>query len=293
MRTWNLCLALLGVSLLCGPAMAQSPAGGTTGPLSLSMLNQYEKETTYESTTVTTKDDEVAMEEMQKIDAYITLEDPQPEPEGTWSIEFSSGWDTRSDCGDEWNMEAELEFNPRNPECLKPMELSLSVPLVLGEGAEEGNGDLEFGILYKFWQEEDWIPTFALRSKMRIPSGYQSDGVDGEFTGILAHTLGPGVFFLNGTVATLNGNLDDDDRHFQWSIVPGYKLPVCDYCSLIFDYVHRSNAKEGGSNQHIFEMAAQMDVAKGVTFGPGIQVGLDGREDTPNFGAGFMLEYVF
>jgi hypothetical protein len=41
------------------------------------------------------------------------------------------------------------------------------------------------------------------------------------------------------------------------------------------------------------EFAAEWEFAEGWTFGPGIQVGLDGHDETQNFGAGFTVVYEF
>jgi hypothetical protein len=194
---------------------------------------------------------------------------------------------------DATDLTVKLSHRPRGPQWLHNMELQLSLPLDLGDGDVEGNGDLEFGVLYRFIQEDGCVPTVALLSTMRIPSGDRSDGVDGIFTGIVSHTLGPGVLYLNGTVATLNNNIESYERRFQWSVVPGYKLPVTDGLALIFDYVQQSSPWKGVGNQNLLELGAEIHLADGLTLGPGVQIGLDGREGTQNLGAGVVLEYEF
>jgi hypothetical protein len=187
----------------------------------------------------------------------------------------------------------EIKHRPSGADWLRNMELSLGVPLRLGEGRYEGNGDLDFGVLYQFVREQDWVPTIAVQSKMRIPSGDRSSGVDGTFTGILSHTLGPGVVFLNGSVATINNNTFAYTRRFQWSVVPGYRLPINEQVAVIADYVHRSNPCEGRPNQNILEIAAQIQLAENMILGPGVLIGLDGHGRTPNLGAGLVLQYAF
>jgi hypothetical protein len=374
------CLMTVGITLLLpAAARAQSPATAADDavrPLTLSLLTQQEQKEEVAATEEIVTGELLDWEELQDIQAFVWLEDPQPLPTGAWRVEIEASWATRSGgppgkrriglapvpipgpptlmpsaplplrlplvpgarplpllpifwgpnqqpftflpgpvgflpappglallpfprkrerhrMDDSTDLTVKLSHRPRGPEWLRNMELQLSLPLELGDGDVEGNGDLEFGILYRFIREDGWVPTVALLSTMRIPSGYRSGGVDGTFTGIVSHTLGPGVLYLNGTVATLNNNIEAYERHFQWSIVPGYKLPVADGFALIFDYVNQSSPWKGVGNQNLLEMAAEINLADGLTLGPGVQIGLDGRDGTQNLGAGVVLEYEF
>jgi hypothetical protein len=75
--------------------------------------------------------------------------------------------------------------------------------------------------------------------------------------------------------------------------VPGYRLLVTEQVALIADYVHRSNPCEGKANQNILEIAAQIQLAENLILGPGVLIGLDGHDRTPNLGAGLVLQYAF
>lgn len=124
------------------------------------------------------------------------------------------------------------------------IEFILEVPVILGEGKLEGNGDIaEFGFHIRHWKESDGMPAFATRHLIRIPTGYHSDGVDYLLRGLFTKTLVPDSMRLhfNPFLETINGNLEDDTRRFQWGAAIGIDYRMSDDLVLIADYQHFSS----------------------------------------------------
>ena len=247
--------------------------------------------TEYESTeTVTTMD---SLTEHQSVDTYNSLEDGQTGEPGRFELEFDAGWQTTSGEHDPVLFTPELEFTLDGNEFLRNTQLMLGVPMEFGLGGVDGNADIEFGWQQRWVQEHDWVPTLATLAEIRLPTGYHSSGVDGTFTGIAAKELGPGTMFLNAFIKTANGNNVDDVRHFQWGVRTGYKWRLRDDLALITDYVNQTSEEDGHANLNLLEVSGEWRVNEQLTLGPGIVVGLDDNEETPNFGAGFHLTWSF
>lgn len=98
---------------------------------------------------------------------------------------------------------------------------------------------------------------------------------------------------MNSFAKSANGENVEDLRHFQWGFVAGYKWRTSDRFALIGDYVQGSSEQTGHGNINELEFSGMYRVNDHVTFGPGIFVGLDRHEETPNFGAGFRLQFSF
>ena len=81
--------------------------------------------------------------------------------------------------------------------------------------------------------------------------------------------------------------------HFQWGLRAGYKWRVSDAFALTGDYVHESSEEDGHGDINLLELSGQWKVNEHITIGPGVFVGLDDNEETPNLGAGVRLTWSF
>ena len=270
----------------------QSPESNTTQATT--------EKTSQDSATISTRDaresdqfrpsgDDVA--ERQSIDAFSSLEDGQPGHPGRFELQFDFGWETTSGEHDPVLFKPELKFTLDGNEFLRNTKLTLSVPTEFGSGGVNGNADLEFGWQQRWVTEEGLMPTLATLAEIRIPSGYHSSGVDGTLTGIVAKDFGPGTFYFNAFAETANGHNVKDLRAFQWGLRAGYKWRVSDDFALIGGYVYSSSEQYGHGDINLLEVSGQWRVSETITIGPGVFVGLDNNEETPNFGAGFRLTW--
>lgn len=270
-------------------------------PLSLAQNDSQDEEMQGESsrsemyeeseTSSESMEDDVAAR--QSVDAFISLEDGQPGDPGELELKLNLGWQTTSGEHDPITLLTELQYTPDGNDFLRNMQLILGVPVVMGLGAVDGNADIEFGWQQRWITEEGAMPSISTLAEIRIPSGYHSSGVDGALTGIVAKDLGPGTMYVNGFVKTANGNNIEDLRHFQWGASAGYKWRVNDQFALIGDYAIKSSEQEGHADINVLEFAGQYEVNEHLTIGPGIVIGLDDNDETPNFGAGVTATVSF
>jgi len=267
--------------------------------------------TTLTNSTIEQHGAEDVMEDLQSFNTYISLEDGQPGQRGEWQVNIFNGWQTQSHESDPWLMLLELEYSPNCPSSwlLSNAKFGIDVPLELGNGGVDGNGDVELNWKQRLVTEQtgEWWPTVSLENGIRLPTGDNSSGVDWTLEGVVAKQLGPGTAVFNAFLTSANGdnNLeraswwekstgqgeDDDLRHFQWGLRVGYKWRLTDNFAILGDYINQSSELNGERNQNIGEIAAEWRVNDHFTIGPGIMFGLDGQDETPRFGAGVLVHY--
>ena len=258
--------------------------------------SQDEQPSSYTTSEYESSEQETAewtLTERQSVDAYNSLEDGEPGEPWGFELEFDAGWQTQSGEHDSVPFVPELELTLGGNDFLRNTQLILGFPMEFGLGGVDGNADAQFGWQQRWVQEEGWVPTLATLAEVRFPSGYQSSGVDGTLTGIMAKECGPGTIFLNAFIKTANGNNVEDLRHFQWGVRAGYKWRLREDLALITDYVNQVSEEEGHSNLNLLEVSGEWRMNEQLTIGPGIVIGLDDNEETPNFGAGVHVTWSF
>jgi len=183
---------------------------------------------------------------------------------------------------------------------MENLELSVGVPVWVGDagdipGQGDGNADTHLGTLWRVMDQNGYWPALALAGSIRTPTGDRSSGVDGEARLVLTNEYDSGIrSHINGFVATVNGNNDEDFRHFQWGLLAGLDGPLCAGGAVrwVADYLHRSSHHYGASNINELELGWQWQIADAHKLGMSTRIGLDDNEDTPNFGTGFTYAYT-
>lgn len=175
-------------------------------------------------------------------------------------------------------------------------ELIFEVPFQIGDGRVDGNGDLTVGWHWRLWDEQDWIPAFALRNFVRIPTGIGSSGVDYEIRGLLTHTLIPGStrLHLNLFAKSVNGDNEEDAEPFQYGAAIGVDHRLSDHLLFITDYIYHSEETEDAVRaNHAAEFGLDWEFAEHQKLGVSFLVGLDGDDDGPGYGAeiSYMISF--
>ncbi len=188
-------------------------------------------------------------------------------------------------------------------------ELLVGGPIMLGDGGVDGNADLLIGWHWRLWEEDTcgWLPAFALRNILRVPNGYDSEGVDWTLKGVLTKSIVPNKlrFHINPYLKSVNGdNLEIEDetamafttagrqwdrrnqRHFQWGVITGVDYKLNDCMNLIVDYVHETSDQLHGRNQHAMEVGLDWQLSERHTVAFVNRVGLDGDSIGENWGMG-------
>ncbi len=148
----------------------------------------------------------------------------------------------------------------------------------------------------------------ALRVTARIPTGDNSEKLDGEFRFIMTNDYGSGIrSHVNAWLTTANGmdndggSVDFDDtipgfalqdeldrRHLQWGIAVGMDGPLCANGAVrwVLDYMNSSSEYYGRNNTQVLEAGWEWNIDDSRKMGMALQAGLDRVGDTPNFGVG-------
>ncbi len=234
-----------------------------------------------------------AVAERQSMDSFTSLEDGQPGDPGALELQLDFGWSTSSDDSDTYTWDTQIKYTGEGSDFLKNMKLALTVPLEVGNAGIDGNGDLEIEWQQRWVAEQGNMPTIATLFTIRAPTGYHSDGIDATFTGVVAKDFGPGTFFLNGWVKSANGSHIEDRRDVQWGGRLAYLWRFDENASLTVNYVYETSEMDGESDMNLLELGAQFQINDNLTLGPGVFVGLDGKDATPDFGAGIRITYGF
>ena len=333
MRAISTSLGVLGVGLVLaatsGPALAQQAGGrGSPGRQSPAIKGTTDFQTTQlafnsqdknkpapapakpattEKTTVTTTEKTVNGDDYREVSDFFNIREANPSVvQGEWEFEVPFAWETASHEEDGFRLSPSLKYG-----LFENAFVELETPLVLGDGADQGNGDIHLILFYRWVRESGDIPAFATWAEMRIPSGQQSSGVDGTLHFNLTKTLADKFRgHLEGYIMTANGERgggefnghnghDDrwlfnwgwgnderaDRRHFQWGIGPGIDYQCSDKTTGILNYINRSSEEYGTHNQNILEIGLVQELAEKQHLKAAVDIGLDGNNETPNFGA--------
>lgn len=204
---------------------------------------------------------------------------------GEWEFETWLEWETQSGQRDTYGPAASLKYGITDTFYA---ELEL-LPLTLGQGGDQGNGDIALQLFKELWKEGDAYPAMGLWGEMRIPSGQGSSGVDVELAGALTKTVAPHLrVHFNGFLMSANGSRggdDDERRPFQWGAGPGVDYSFSDDTIATVNYLNRCSEDEGEPNENVIEFGLAQRLAPNQHLKLAVDVGVDGHESTPNLGA--------
>ena len=184
---------------------------------------------------------------------------------GEWEFEMTTLWSTYYSSAhhdDNIGLEPSIKYGITD-ELFVELEV---LPINLGDGEKgTGNGDLAFQLFWQFLKEQDWVPAMAIWAETRLPTGVGSEKMDAELhLNITHHICDHFRAHLEGFLETANGwagdpdvdpsGEEDDRRHFQWGVGPGfdYQLNPCNM--LILNWLNKSNDLYGLPNNNIVEL---------------------------------------
>jgi hypothetical protein len=260
-----------------GPAHFVLDSGGFL----TEQVNQTKPETAMETT---------MSEEIDRVlSGPYFLRSADPEPLGVLEFKFIYAFETYDEEDDEHEGEFELEWG-----IAENIEFLLATSAVLGDGLVEGNGDITvLGLHTRFWEEDGWIPAFAMRNQVRLPTGYHSSGVDYTARGLFTWTLIPEVSRLhfNPFVTSINGdNYEEDEdedfegiRRFRWGAAIGADCMAVEDVIFTAAYKVQSSELKGDRDSHSMEIGMDWEFAEGQELGLAWEFSLDGDTAGPDF----------
>ncbi|MBL8880720.1 MAG: hypothetical protein JNG88_16525 [Phycisphaerales bacterium] len=206
--------------------------------------------------------------------------------QGEWEFETTFEWETKSGSSDSYGPVFSLKYGITDT-----FHAELEVEqITLGQGGDQGNGELALILFKEWWKEAEILPAFATWGEMRIPSGQGSSGVDGELHFNVTKTLLPNFRgHFEGFIETANGARGGEDedlrRAFQWGVGPGFDYSFSDDTIAAVNYLMRSSEEYGHHNQNILQLGLAQRIAQNQHLKFAVDVGLDGADETPNLGA--------
>lgn len=285
-----------------------------------------------ESTSVTTKTSGGA----DLISQLWNFEDATPLETGKLELRLGGQWATGQhlgDSSDDWLLTPGVVWG-----FAENWEASLTNRAFLGDGNnmgpfEDGNFDTNLGFLWRIheqlgFEHKDgyWhLPSIALSTTFRIPTGCGSSGVDAELRYIMTYEYTSGVrTHLNAWGKSANGDnfdidnvdrsalsLDDLDigsgflmgrrgqgsnntRDFQYGAVIGADGPLCSDGAVrwVADAMYRSSAFDGFSRVWVGEAGFEWQMSEASKLGFSLQGSLDHDDAVHQWGAGFAYTYA-
>lgn len=179
-------------------------------------------------------------------------------------------------------------------------EWAITVPYWFSEDGQDRPGELDgnydtFSTLqWRFMEQDGNIPAMAIAGTLRIPTGDESNKVDFETRLILTNQYDSGIrSHVNVFATTVNGDNDENARHFQWGFVVGADGPLCDDGSVrwVADLMHRSSYSYGRGNINQLELGWEWAIDDQNALGMSVQLGLDGEDEGINAGVGLIYSH--
>ncbi len=228
------------------------------------------------------------------------MDDATPLATGQVDLRLTGRWVTgdapynRGDSDDDYVIQPSLVWGV----CAN-VEVFASVPIWVGDGGDvgpldEGNADTTVGFTWRMSDAQDMWPAMALKASVRIPTGDNSNGLDGELRLIMTDDYDGGLrSHLNTFVQSVNSDNDTDLRDVQYGIVAGMDGPLGDDGAVrwVADYMHRSSYHYGTSNMDVLEFGWEWAMSGAETLGMSFQINLDDNDDAPDFGASIAYSH--
>lgn len=260
------------------------------------------------------------------------FEDATPLNAGQFDLRLGGRWATGQSLGDssdDWVLTPGFVWG-----VCEDFELSLSVDAWLGDGGdmgpfEDGNYDTNLGLLWRIHEQVGFehkegylhLPSIALSTTFRIPTGDDSSGVDAELRLVMTYEYDSGVrTHFNAFAKSANGDnfdsIDHDNsngsgfgngnfsfgnrgrhrlntRDFQYGGVIGADGPLCGDGAVrwVADYMYSTSAFDGFSFNHIGEVGFEWELSDVSRLGCSVQASLDHNDTQHDWGAGFVYSY--
>ncbi len=181
---------------------------------------------------------------------------------------------------------------------LEKTQVEIATPLLLGEGAANGNGDVQISLLRKLWddQRKAWWPGVALEVDVRLPTGAEThrykNRVDGGLTIVMKKDIGPHSFHLNAGVDWTGDESEEENlRSSALSVVVGHDMPLTERLVLVSDVVWRQADDKEEVDVWLLETGVRAQLTRTLIGAIGIGIGLNRGQETPVFSltVGFQI----
>ncbi len=240
-----------------------------------------------EKTTIKTTETTVGTHDYKEVSDFFNVREANSNvTAGETELEFEVHWSTGQGGDDDIAPAMSLKHGITD-DLWAEIEL---LPINIGDGGDQGAGDLALVLFYQWWHESDGMPAFATWIEGRFPSGDGSNGVDGELHLNLTSTWAPGFRgHLEGFVKTANGISGDGDeeniRDFQWGAGPGVDFDLSDQTIAVVNYLNSASEEYGSSNTQVLELGLAHELAPQQHVKFAFDINLDHDDGAADFAA--------
>lgn len=269
------------------------------------------------------KEDDVTR--TQSCDAFNSLEDGQPTPPGFVEFRLLPTFAYSKAEHQIIGVEPEVEYTPKSKSAFLENAQVLASFFLEHDGTDN-SGQLNLGYNQRWIKDAGkgkFRPTIGTLLEVNFPlpglkntTPFIEGSKAGNFiklTAVYAKYLGPGSIYLNlsarrqfgfeTTSSSIdeNGNVVDGDHwtKYLYGFRVGYNWVVKeDKLNIIVDYNNETNefqtqpnaaADEHHLPYNTIEASVEWVVSKHLTLGPGFEFGVDGRDETPQYGFGCLF----
>lgn len=213
----------------------------------------------------------------------VTIEDIEPIERG--SIEFQA-------FGRFSRLPGRKNFGETEPRLVlgifEKTQLEIAAPLLLGQGAANGNGDTQISVLRKFRDsspEKRW-PGFAVEAELRLPSGIQRHGfknrVDAAITALVTKHMARHSFHVNaGFDWSGDESQEERLRRGVWSGAVGHHTALTKWIVLASDLAWTQADEKQTRDIWLLETGVRVQLTRKLIGAIGVGAGLNRGPDTP------------
>ncbi|MBI5764725.1 MAG: hypothetical protein HZA51_14510 [Planctomycetes bacterium] len=264
--------------------------------------SETKSETTYETKTVS------SVYGFKGVNDFFNIREANSDVKACeWEFMIGSNWSTfhsRKHRDDDFTMTPSIKYGITD-DLFAEMEL---LPVNLGDGLNlpnsdgaDGTGDIALKLFWQFLHETDCLPAMAIWGEARLPTGENSEKVDGTLNLNLTKTIcGPLRAHLQGFVMTANGSRGDwdriefgDRRHFQWGVGPGLDYAINECNMIVFNYLNRSSDYYGSHNNNILELGYVYTINECSYLRAAVDVDTHSDADGAHWSAKIQYAYSF
>ncbi|HKQ46854.1 MAG TPA: hypothetical protein VJZ71_02155 [Phycisphaerae bacterium] len=259
-------------------------------------------ETTETTTTVTTECDYG----FKGVNDFFNIREANSDVKACeWEFMLGSAWSTfhsRKHRDDDFTLTPSVKYGITD-DLFAELEL---LPVNIGDGLNlpdsdgaDGTGDTALKLFWQFLHEDGCLPAMAVWGEMRMPTGENSEKVDGTLNLNITKTIcGPLRAHLGGFVQTANGSRGDwdreefgDRRHFQWGVGPGLDYAINECNMIVFNYLNRSSEYYGSQNNNILELGYVYTINECSYLRAAVDTELHADADGPHWTAKVQYAY--
>jgi hypothetical protein len=216
----------------------------------------------------------------------LRLEDAYPIAVGEVALEAGAGFTLQRKEPNRGEFPLQLLWG-----ALSNLQLEIGSALLTDPHAVEEqtkSGDLQLDALYNFNQETLWVPAFAAKLQVNLPTGVDSSGVDVELKGIVTKSFDRLSLHFNAGYEFLNGT-SGGEREGRYELVLGASLPIgaprYTRTTLVADLFTEQSVRRGEDNVVGVELGFRHQLTPRLVIDAGLGTEFAGPADrAPLFG---------